>query len=374
MSAAFVRTYTFVFAFVHVGILIYVTAFPFFNLPFYNELNFVWWALLFWIACNLFLPIILSAAIVGYENPSRIDFHSIFTVLTILVNIIAGIILTFVYAAFINTSFSGKFPFNDPKYCCVYFNRYPEICTNTVPCNPNVTNSMLSPTGGFYMLWIFSLVFFIVSLLHLGINRLLRVSGGVVSEEGKRHEGRVLGIFAAFIYAGVFCYWAAFPLLDTVFTHGYPLFAIPPSPGPYYSDVGNYQWWFLWLLSTNLIPPIVFVMVITLKKSKFTTLAHYWLSVLVSILSSITFIVFLGILVFDCNYNWSAGSICNSARWCCQFFANAPNFCPNVTPCQGSRIPDAAFLQNLVLSLVFSLLSLGQVWINFRMQKYSVFH
>lgn len=359
----FVRRYSLAFCFVNVGLLLYVFAFPLLNLPFYS-FNFVWWGLFIWSICNFFLPVILAGAIVGYENPSRIDFHSISTVFTCVINVIGGLLLTFVYFTFINTSFSGNFPFNDPLYRCVY----------PGPCTPNVTDAMLSPTHDFYMLWIFSLVLFFVSLLHLGINRLLRTSGAVVNEEEKRHEGKVLGLFAAFIYAIVFCYWAAFPLLDTIFVHGYPLFAIPPSPGPYYSDVANYQWWFVWLLTTNLIPPIVFVMVILLEKSTFFTSAHYWLSVLVSLLSGIAFVVFLGILIFDCNYSWSGGSICNSALWCCKYFANAPDLCPNVTPCDGNRMPSAAFLQHLVLSLIFSIFALGQIWISFRMQKYRVFY
>jgi len=48
---------------------------------------------------------------------------------------------------------------------------------------------------------------------------------------------RYIALFAfIFFTAGFSFYWAGFPLLNTIFTDGYPQFGIPPSPGAYMSD------------------------------------------------------------------------------------------------------------------------------------------
>lgn len=371
----FIRRYSLGFAVVNIGLLCYLFAFPLLDLQYnFESYNFAWWSLFVFIIFNLILPLLLAAVVAGHENPARTDLHSMWTVFTVVVNAVTLIFLSFIYFVFVNTSYSGDWPFNDDKWCCKYYMAHPELCFNVVPCTPVPTS--LSPNYMFTMFWIFSLVLLFVSLLHLGVNQLLRKSGAVAYPDANASEGRILGLVVAFVYALVFVYWAAWPLWDTQFIQGYPLMGIPPGPGPYWSTIGNFQWWFIWLIALNIIPPIVFVMAIAWqKRSHIITNAHYWLSLAVSIAGIMTFLVCLGILIFNCNYSWSGLSICNSDLYCCHHYPSNPALCPNVGPCPGDAFlyPNGEFTQHLVFSLVFSILSLIQVWINFRMQRYGVF-
>lgn len=382
--AEFTRRFSLAFAAGNLGLLCYLFAFPLYDLIYYRTVStgasvfyaygFAWWTLFVFVLFNLILPLLLGAVIAGHENPARTDLHSMWTVFTVVVNAVVLIFLSFVYFIFINTSYSGDWPFNDPKWCCSFYTVRPDLCANVGPCSP--VPASLAADYTFTTMWIFSLILFFVSLLHLGVNRLLRTSGAVAYPDENASEGRLLGIAVAYIYAGLFVYWAAWPLWDTVFAHGYPLMGIPPGPGPFWNELGRFQWWFIWLLAGNVIPPILYLMAAAMKRrSHFVTAAHFWLSLLVSIASLMTFVVCLGILAFNCNYSWSGGSVCNSELYCCIHYPNNPNLCPNVGPCPGSVFlyPNAQFSQHIVFSLIFCVMSLIEVWLNFRMRAYGVF-
>ena len=368
---------------IHILLVCYAAAFPIHDIVYswivssgetaYVAYGVVWWCVLLFVVMNIILPFILLGVIAGPENPSRADTHSIVAVFALVYNAAALIFFLFVLLAWTNTSYSGTCPFNDFRWCCVYWREHPELCPNTSPCTPAVTDAALQNIDQLYLFIGLAVAFFVLSGIHLIANRLLRISGYMESEKGKAPEGIAWGVIVAFVYLAIYCYWAAFPLWDTIFVDGYPLFAIPPSPGPYISNLYKWQWWTIWAQCFNLVPPIMFLGVVALKKSYLTTLAHYWSSWLMSFVSGVVFLVLLRILISDCNWGYSGGSICSDYRWCCQHFSSAPNYCPNVTPCDVSLFPNAQFLQHLVLSLVFSVFALVEVWINFRMQQYGVF-
>lgn len=381
----FARRFAAIFTLVNVALLLYVFAFPLQDLLYvftvqdgtsaYTAYTFAWWTIFLWVIFNFLMPVMLMGAITAYKSAVRVDFHSMTTVFTIVINALGAIVLSFIYFAWINTSYSGNFPFNDYRWCCVYFIAHPELCPNTGPCVPAITDGMLSTNREFTMIWIFSIVLFFISLLHLGVNKLLRDVNAVGQPHGKAKEGAVMGGMVAFVYLVVFCYYFAWPILDTIYVNGYPVFAIPPSPGPFLSNLFGVQWSFVYLQVLNIIPPFVFMVALIMEKSTFLTSTHYWLTIAVSITTFISFLVFLGILIFDCNYSWSGGSICNSDLWCCKYFANAPLLCPNVGVCPGDirLLPSGQFQQHLVFSLVFSVFALIQIWLNYRMRRYGVF-
>jgi hypothetical protein len=383
----FVRRLGIAFVFVNVALLLYVLAFPVQDLLYkftvadgstaYTAYSFAWWILFLFVIFNFAAPVMLMGAITAYDSAVRIDLHSMTTVFAIVINAFVALVLIFVYLAWTNTSYSGGFPFNDYRWCCVYYLARPELCANTAPCVPAVTNDMLSVNREFTMLWIFSGVLLLVTILHLGVNKLLRDSGAVgEASEARVEEGKLMGIITVFVYVAVFCYYFAWPVLDTLYVNGYPVFAVPPSPGPYLSNLYGVQWTFVYFGVLNIIPPFVFMVALVWRKSYALTSADYWFTIAVSLFSIASFIVFLGILIFGCNVSWSGGSICNSDLWCCKYFDSAPTLCANVGPCPSDTpglLPNAQFQQHLVFSLIFSVLGLVKIWLNFRMRRYGVF-
>lgn len=364
-------------------LVFYVTGFPICDLLYSwtvasgqtaeTAYSFVWWILYLFVVVNVVHPALLMGVIAGYKNPVRIDLHTIFTIFTIIINALVFVALTIFIFVLVDTSYSGGFPFNDYRWCCVFWGTHPELCPNSGPCVPPLVHADLHQNGEFTILWAFSIVFLFVSIFHLGINELLRVTGAVVPPGNKSEEGTLMGLLVSAIYVGIFAYWAAFPLLDTLYLDGYPLMGIPPSPGAFVSTLYDWQWWFIWFLLSNVIPPIVFFMVVLLPPSVLATRTHFWLTVVVSVASALTFLVLLGILFADCNWAWAGRSICADYKWCCVHFGSAPDICPNVGPCTADLFPNGEFIQHVVFALIFSAFALVQLWLNFRMRKYGVF-
>lgn len=332
-----------------------------------------WWCVAVWVGVNYLLIVILSGAMVERESLPRIDVHLIATVVAVVVNVLAVVLCTVCYFFYMNTSYSGNFPFNDYLWCCVYQIDHPELCPNSITCSPEPS---LSANTEFVVLWIFSGVLLLITLVHLGINRLVIISGAAGSGGASESGGRFMGLVVSFVYQLLFAYWAAWPLFDTIYIHGYPLLGIPPGPGPLASIQYGWQWWFMWLMVFNYLPGLAYTAALQLKKSHLVTAVHFWTSLLVGFVTSVVFLVLLGILIFDCNYGWTGGSICNDYRWCCQYFAGAVDICGNVTPCIGGAVnlyPNGEFVQHVVFSLIFVFMATVEVWLNYRMIKYGIF-
>lgn len=376
-----VKTFLLVFAFIHVGILAYYFAWPVWDTQYnrivstgqtaYNVYSFIWWFIFVFIIFNIILVSLLFAVLADSKQKSRADLHFIFTIITLVINSLFVVLCVIYYFFFINKSYTGNLPFNDPRWCCYYFTSNADQCYNNAPC-PFTPDLM--PNYEFILHWIFAGVFTAITLLHLGINRLF-VMARIVREKGTQSEGKTLGISVAIIYTGLYAYWAAFPLWNTVYIYGYPLLAIPPSPGPFYSSRYSYQWWFVWMLASNIAPPLLFLIAANFRKSTLASSAFYWLNVLVVIASTASLLCFVYVWIFDCNYGWSSNSICNDYRYCCEQFANAPSICPNTTPCPPGNVrlyPNPDFIQHLIFALIFTLLASVMSWIYYRMRKYKV--
>lgn len=325
-----------------------------------------WWCILIFVIINYILPMALLTA----TSSTGAEFHFVFSNVTVVLNFIAFVLCIVCYLLFINTSFSGGFPFNDPKWCCVYYLDHPELCPNTDFCPGDPVT--LYANAQFIIIWIFTGVFFILGLIHLAINQLIQKSGMIPPPT--REEAINMGLIVSFAYLAIFAYWAAFPLLDTIFINGYPTLGVPPGPGEFVSLRYNYwQWWFVFFLITNIGPPMIYIASISMKPSLLTTSTHFWGSLFTGIFASASFFVFLGILIFDCNYSWSGGSICNSHLWCCNYFSSYWEICGNVTPCTVNLYPSSEFIQHLVISLVMAFFAYLMIWLNERMVRYGVF-
>lgn len=366
-----------VFALVHVLFLAFYSAFVLWDLPYVNwsitgqlmsnAYSWVWWCIFIFFGFNFLIIVVLLATLLTTKYRALADLHLMLTFTTTLINVVMVVLCVIIYFFFINKNYSFYLPFNDPKWCCGYFFDNPGQCSQTVPCP--LPFSLTTPYV-FVLHWIFSGVFVALSIFHLGINSLLRWTG-VVPEQGDKNHGKVLGIGLSLVYMGLFAYWASWPLWNTVFVKGYPLLAIAPSPGAYFSALYGYQWWFLFFMSFSCLPPILFLILILNRKSIIISSFVFWIIFLIAVVQFACIIVFLFIWIFDCNNMFSQASICNDYRYCCRFFVYGTATCPNVTPCDAALNPNPDFIPHLVMSFVFSLASTLLLWAYYRLREYN---
>jgi hypothetical protein len=335
--------------------------------------TFAWWGIFVFVIINYIYPLLLLTIIVDEQNQSRVDIHSIVTTLYLCINFIVLIGCTVTYFLYSNTSYSGNFPFNDPRWCCSFYIEAPTLCPNTVPCLP-VANPPLYQGYELIVIWIFSGVFIILGFIHLGLNRLLRISGCISPPSPA--EGRLMGIVVSVIYAGLFSYFIAWPLFDLQYLNGYPTLSIPPGPGTFVSTLYGWQWVLVCItVLVNCVPPVVsLACFISEVKSYSITSFHYWTNLICGIVTGAMWLIFIGIWLFDCNWWWwDSESICRSDLWCCVYFATNYNICGNVTPCNAILRANDQFVQLVVFSGIFSCLAFVLVWLNLRMIKYGLF-
>lgn len=332
--------------------------------------SFAWWCILIFTIINFIQPL----SLIGIYSASTLDFHSAFSFVCLGLNFLAIILCTVCYLFYMNTSYANGFPFNDYKWCCLYFGQNQNLCPNTNFCTTDPMS--LYANDQFIILWIFSGIFFLNSAVHLALHILI-VKAQIVPpptiDEAKR-----MAYTIAIVSLILFAYWAAFPLLDTQFIYGYPTMGVPPGPGIFQSYRYTFwQWWFVWFLLTNLGPPLILIGILSFEyQNIYLTAAHFWANMFTGIITSASFFAFLVILIFDCNYGWSGGSICNSHLWCCSYFSGSYDICGNVTPCPSNPnlYPSAEFIQHLVISLIFAAIAYGNLWLNDKLKKYGIFY
>ncbi len=334
--------------------------------------TFAWWGLAVFLAINYIYPLILLSVIVDEKNQSRVDVHSIMTTVFLCVNFLVLIGCTLIYFLYTNTSYSGNFPFNDPRWCCSFYIDHPELCSNTVACLPDA-NPPLSRGVELIVIWVFSGVFVVLGFIHLGLNRLLRISGAIAPpSEG---EGRLMGIIICFVYLAIYAYWVAWSVFDLQYINGYPTLAIPPGPGIYQSTLYGWQWVVVCIaIIVNIIPPNVsLACFISGNKSFSITSAHFWTNLIGGIVSGIICLILVGIWIGDCNWFYSSESICRSDLFCCVFFASSYNLCGNVTPCSATLRANAQYVQFVIFTGLMAFLAFAFTWLNLRFVKYGVF-
>lgn len=385
-----VRVFLFFYAWIALILLIYVAAGPIvdfihvYPMATGQSANFVggwaWWPIVIFFAFNFLSIIILQTVIADPDNPARVDLHQIASILAMVAN--GALLLLFVgyYYFFINTSFGGGVnAFNDARWCCVYHLDHPEQCPNTLDCPGPINSSDLRVDPNFSILWIWVLVFFIIAILQYVFNLVLRRTGAVVpATRSNAKEGEVLGYLMNALQLGLVVYWAAWPLLNTLHLHGYPTLGIPPSPGAFASTRYNHLWVMLALMALNMLPPIVFLCALAIRNTQAFHLLHFWLSIVVSVTTAVVLVVFLWTLIpwaGFCNFYNSPGSICNAYDWCCRFYADAPAYCNNVTPCPNpaSLVPNAEFMEHILYAGVFLIMGGVAIWLNYRMKRYGLF-
>jgi hypothetical protein len=377
-----VRIASLLYAGIYLFIVIYLIAFPVFDLQItwviytgssvHNVATISWWILLVFVLFNLWLPLQLIGSVAEYDHPARIDIHYLLAIVVTGINLIFFVIFCLIFFFLMNSSYSGNQPFNSPFWYCNYYIDQPQLCPNINACASTVS---LSPNDQFYILWIFTAVLTVLAFVHIIFNRLLRISKSVGDNY---QEGLVMGVVFHLIFLVLLCYVFAFPVFDLNVPNGYLLFGIPPSPGPFYAGARYYwQWWNVWLVFLNLAPILSFFGVMILDPSFTVTKAHFWISILVGIITFISFCIFLGILAGYTNYPWSGNSIGNNPAYCFQFYDAQPSICPNVGPSLAPTsfqwVPNTEVIQLTVFSGIFWILDWCSCWLNGRMRRYGIF-
>jgi len=334
------------------------------------------WYFVFLFSFNILPPILAFFVVMRTENTTRADLYFIFTVAVVVLNVIIFVAYFFYWFTFSDVVYSGKEPFNDYRWCCVYHIQHPELCPNAVACNPNVQPADLRVNAQFIAHWVFVGVYLIFAFIHLALNRLLRITGVVKQKNVSYASGVGLAVLILAINLGLLIYWAGVPLLNTVYVLGYPLIAIPPGPGDYQSTLYGFEWWMLWLLNLNIIPIVLFFFALVSLRTFFGPWLHYWTTIIIMILTLIVAVSFGIIWIFDCNFPWSGRSLCHDYRWCCDNFASDPLMCPNVGPCPVSPALSInnEFLQHFIFALIFLVFGGIHLWLNIRMKRYGIFY
>lgn len=333
------------------------------------------------IVINYLLLVVAFSVVSDPESPARVDMHQLAVYAAMIGNALVFVVFAVYYFFWINSLFGGYLPFNDFRWPCVYYAEQPDFAPNTAPClapNAGLSSHNLTPNHSFRMLWVFSVVFFAFTTVHRVFNLSLRRTGAVTRPGEKPEEGEILAFLVNATNLGFFVYWVAWPLLDTIHAHNYPTLGIPPGPGAFQNTRYNYPWVALAILALNIVPPLLFQVALTIRKTQFWHVFHFWITLVISIIS---FVVFLALvwwlipLVGYCNFFNSAGSICNDYRWCCNHFADAPDWCSNVTPCIPSvtLLPNGEYVRHIVMALVFIVYNAVSIWLNYRMRKYGIF-
>jgi len=216
------------------------------------------------------------------------------------------------------------------------------------------------------------------------MSRVGRISYATNGDEKGRDPTRRHYIGATifiFFSALVFFYWAGFPLNNTVFEHGHPNLA-SELPGLFKSSRYTYEWWLLWALSMNALPPLLLAIALTETRVEEYAVVHGMVSGLMLIVSGTVFVLLYIQSCINCNTAFSVASTwCNDYRYCCAYFSitqEAIERCPNSTPC----IPDITsdmlglngeYVQHIIFALVFAAMALAHLGVKDRMSRFGVF-
>lgn len=138
-----------------------------------SRYHYEWW--LVWIlSLNALLPLVLAFSLTDNRVEEYARFHGFLAALLLVANAIVGILLLISWCFRCNTAYSAAATWcNDYRWCCAQFgNGLQETidrCPNTTPCAPDVMSNALSVNGEYIHHMVFSLVFFLLALAHLGV-------------------------------------------------------------------------------------------------------------------------------------------------------------------------------------------------------------
>lgn len=153
-------------------------------------------------------------------------------------------------------------------------------------------------------------------------------------------------------------------------TYEYP----PGAPGMLKSERffnGNtLTWWWLFVASWNILFPFVLLLLVGASRgSSYGWLLFLLLMLFVLIVADVASLAHLGVQYADCNQNGSMENLCHDRNYCCVFYTDAINMCPNTTPCTTVTVtaadlrPDPLFLGAFWAKVAFVVLDLALLFL-----------
>lgn len=129
-----------------------------------------WWCI--WVlGAHAVLPMMLAYALANNKVDNWRRLHEFFCKLLMFATLVVFLILTWRWAFYTNTPYSGHSPGNDYRWPCVYFPS--PWAPNNAPCIPNYTASDLVRNNEMLQHWVFSLVFIVTAAWHYNENGFL---------------------------------------------------------------------------------------------------------------------------------------------------------------------------------------------------------
>lgn len=211
------------------------------------------------------------------------------------------------------------------------------------------------------------------------IGRGVSPSGGIGDDDSaavvpiRRYIGATLFVFFS---AGIFFYWSAFPLVNTIFSQGYQNIAIPPSPNVYTNSRYKCDWWQVLLLTFNGLLPMTLMFALLNNEYEEYTRVHKVFTYTMLFINCIVLIALSLRWPLFCNTSYSERfSACNDYRWCCVYFPS--QWCPNWSACtpgvtSGDLSRNSEMTQHWAFTWVFILLAWWHASINRDMREYGV--
>lgn len=274
-----------------------------------------------------------------------------------------------------NASFWPSNMCNSDLYCCKYFNVHPDRCRNSIPC-PG-TLSTLYANRYFIAFFSIVLVMFAIEFWFFELlNTLMRKSlfsvsmkdrtsivnedfprdyqfhylpkptpvmttpGAELEEIGKDNVNidyisdadlaRQWGAVAGIVYIGANAA-AAFMKFNLPTFHGYP----KPPPAALISDRYVTLWWgaSLAVVIVTIVAIYITALIIGEGSRKRKALnIHRGLNIFVFL--GRLFVI--GVYIYariTCNTGFNAGNPCHDEKWCCTYYTDFPDRCPNLVSC-----------------------------------------
>ena len=188
----------------------------------------------------------------------------------------------------------------------------------------------------------------------------------------RRYIGATLFLFFS---AAFWFYWAAFPLVNTIFVDGYPSNHFGDR---FVTARYTWEWWNVWLLTLNALIYLMFALALMNNTIEEYARVHKFFAIMGIVVNLYVVAILTVTWLLFCNTSFSLGSSCNDYRACCVYFPSV-DWCPNTVPCvpnvvSGDLRRNAEATQHWAFALVFFLMACWHTSINGDLKEFGVFH
>ena len=182
----------------------------------------------------------------------------------------------------------------------------------------------------------------------------------------RANSNRLFATVVLLLNMGVIVYYFGVVWLNTLIVNGYPRQGSPPGPNEFWSNMWSVQFFFLYIMILNILPPI-FLGLWAASRKDGALLGFQFSFSLVALLTNAVVAVYLFVeFLINCNRGSSGLSACNDYRWCgypdnwdslqC---ANTGPFDPPVS----GLVINGEWQQHMIFTAVFFVLSVINIFV-----------